>query len=231
MSRSLKYDIPGRDWRVTVDDVRAKGLEGIFAGDVPPPLPLVLEIGFGRGEFLFALATAGPTRAFLGVEYSAKRVLKTARRLARSELHNVRLLLAPAEDVVRDLLPSGSLEAVWVNFPDPWPKKRHHKRRLLQARFVRALAGRLRSGGALHIATDHVGYAESVAEVLGAEPLLENLAEPARWLPEVPGRPPTAYELEWRAEGRALHFFEYRRRLARDAAALGQEGRRGARGG
>jgi tRNA (guanine-N7-)-methyltransferase len=203
--------MPGHDWRVTADDVRAKGLEGIFAGEVAQPLPLVLEVGFGRGEFLLGLAEAARQRAFLGVEYSGKRVLKTARRLARTELRNVRLMLATAEDVIREILPPGSLAAVWINFPDPWPKKRHHKRRLLQPGFVRELAQRLSAGGEFHVATDHAAYAEFIAEVLAAEPLLENLAAPARWLPEVPGRRPTAYEVEWRAEGRPLHFFEYRR--------------------
>jgi tRNA (guanine-N7-)-methyltransferase len=203
--------MPGHDWRVTADDVRAKGLEGIFAGEVAQPLPLVLEIGFGRGEFLLGLAEAATQRAFLGVEYSGKRVLKTARRLARSELTNVRLMLASAEEVTREILPPGSLAAVWINFPDPWPKKRHHKRRLLQPGFVRELAQRLHAGGEFHVATDHSAYAEFIAEVLAAEPLLENLAAPAPWLAEVPGRRSTAYELEWRAEGRPLHFFEYRR--------------------
>ena len=212
MSRSLKYDIPGPDWRITGSDVRAQGIEGLFAADVARPLPLVLEIGFGRGEFLFELARASPDRAFLGVEYSSKRVLKTARRLARTDARNVRLLLASAEEAVAELLPPCSIDAVWINFPDPWPKKRHHRRRLLQPAFVQQLLRRLVSGAALHVATDHAGYAEFIDEVLSAERLLENLAAPARWLPEVNGRPATAYELEWRAEGRPLHFFEYRRR-------------------
>ena len=211
MSRALKHDMPGHDWRVTADDVRAKGLEGIFAGEVAQPLPLVLEIGFGRGEFLLGLAEAARQRAFLGVEYSGKRVLKTARRLARTELRNVRLMLATAEQVICEILPVGSLASVWINFPDPWPKKRHHKRRLLQPGFVRELAQRLAVGGEFHVATDHSAYAEFIAEVLAAEPLLENLVAPARWLAEVTGRRSTAYELEWRAEGRPLHFFEYRR--------------------
>ena len=211
MSRTLKHDIPGHDWRITADDVRAKRLEGIFAGEVAQSLPLVLEIGFGRGEFLLGLAEEARGRAFLGVEYSGKRVLKTARRLARTELRNVRLIRAAAEEVTREILPPGSLAAVWINFPDPWPKKRHHKRRLLQPGFVRELAHRLIAGGELHVATDHSAYAEFIAGVLAAEPLLENLAAPEPWLPDVTGRRPTSYELEWRAEGRPLHFFEYRR--------------------
>jgi tRNA (guanine-N7-)-methyltransferase len=211
VSRRLKHDIPGPDWRIGTDDVRAKGWEGIFAGEVAAPLPLLLEIGFGRGEFLFELARARPRTACVGVECSRKRVLKTARRLARTELRNVRLLHAPAELAVAELLPPDSLCEVWINFPDPWPKKRHQRRRLLQPAFVAALATRLVPGAGLHVATDHAPYAEWIDAVLSAEPALENRA-PGRWLPEVPGRPPTAYELEWRALGRPLHFFEYRRR-------------------
>jgi tRNA (guanine-N7-)-methyltransferase len=211
MSRRLKHDIPGPDWRIGVDGVRAKGREGIFAGEVAEPLPLLLEIGFGRGEFLFDLAGRQPGRACLGVERSRKRVLKTARRLARTPLRNVRLLHAPAELAVAELLPPASLCEVWINFPDPWPKKRHQRRRLLQPAFVAALASRLAAGASLHVATDHAPYAEWIDAVLGAEPALENLA-PGPWLPEVAGRRPTAYELEWRALGRALYFFEYRRR-------------------
>ena len=211
MSRALKHDIPGHAWRITADDVRAKRLEGIFAGEVAHALPLVLEIGFGRGEFLLGLAEEARGRAFLGVEYSEKRVLKTARRLARTELRNVRLMRASAEQVICEILPVGSLASVWINFPDPWPKKRHHRRRLLQPGFVRELAQRLTAAGELHVATDHSAYAGFIAEVLAAEPLLENLVAPAPWLSEVTGRRSTAYELEWRAEGRPLHFFEYRR--------------------
>lgn len=166
MSRTLKHDIPGHDWRVSADDVRAKGIEGIFAGDLARPLPLVLEIGFGRGEFLLGLAEADAGQAFLGVEYSRKRVLKTARRLARTELRNVRLLLATAEEVIRDLLPAGSVASAWVNFPDPWPKKRHHKRRIVQDAFVALVAERLVVGGTLNVATDWAGYAEHIDEVL-----------------------------------------------------------------
>jgi len=218
VSRSLKRDIPGIDWRLSPAELPARlaagGWEAVFGGDVPAPLRLVLEIGFGRGEFLLALAAADPKSAFLGVEYSAKRVLKMARRLARSELRNVRLLEARGEVVVHELLPEASLAECWINFPDPWPKKRHHRRRLLQPAFLRARALRLRPEGLLHLATDHADYAEAIDAGLRAEPLLENAFAPERFLPEVPGRPPTAYELEWRAEGRALYFWCYRRSAA-----------------
>jgi tRNA (guanine-N7-)-methyltransferase len=141
-------------------------------------------------------------------------VLKLARRLARTPLRNVRLVCDTAEAIVGDRLLPGSVAAFWVNFPDPWPKKRHHRRRLLQPAFVRQLALRLAPGGLLHAATDHEGYAEAIAEVLAGEPLLENLHAPAAFRLEPPERVATAYELEWRAQGRACRYFAYRRTRA-----------------
>jgi tRNA (guanine-N7-)-methyltransferase len=210
----MRFDIPGADRRVGFEDLRDLGLAAAFAPDVAAPLPLVVEIGFGRGEFLLALAAERPDRAFLGVEYSTRRVLKMARRVARAGLANLRLVQARGEDVVRELLPEGSVATFWINFPDPWPKKRHARRRLVQPELVHALALRLAPGGELHVATDDVAYAEQIDAALGGEPLLENVLAPARFASEVPGRRATAYEREWRAEGRPLHFFTYRRRTA-----------------
>ena len=214
MTRIRKTDIPGVDRRVSLDDIREKGWPALFAPDLDPPLRLVVEIGFGRGEFLRHMAEAEPATAYVGVEISRKRVLKMARRLARDEIGNVRLLAEPAQALLEQGLPDEGVAAFWVNFPDPWPKKRHHKNRLLQAPLVRQLAKRLAPGGQLEIATDHAEYAEHIAEVLRAETLLENLNAPAPYASEVPGRLHTAYEEMWRADGRALHFFSYRRRLA-----------------
>ena len=211
MSRGLKYDIPGIDFRLSVAEAAERGFAEIFGSDVAKPLPLVLEIGFGRGEFLLHLAEQQPETAFLGVEYSAKRVLKLARRLALTPLRNIRLIEARAEELIADALPDASLSGCWVNFPDPWPKKRHFKRRLIQPAFVAALRARLVPGGLLRVATDHPGYAEWIDEVLGAAAGYENRYAPDRYRPEAPGRMPTAYELEWRALGRSLHFFEYAR--------------------
>ena len=211
MSRALKYDIPGIDFRVDFAEASERGFPEIFGADVAKPLPLVLEIGFGRGEFLLHLAEASPETAFVGVEYSAKRVLKLARRLARSTLHNVRLIEATAEELVTDALPDASLSCCWVNFPDPWPKKRHFKRRLIQPAFIAALRERLELGGRLRVATDHPDYADWIDGVLRAARGLENCYAPDAYRAEAPGRMPTAYELEWRALGRSLHFFEYAR--------------------
>jgi len=214
VGRTLKYDIPGPDRRVEPEEVREKGWEALFAPDLAPPFPLVVELGFGRGEFLMDLARKAPDVAHVGIEVSPKRVLKMARRLARTDLGNVRLVQATAETVVEELLAPDSVETFWVNFPDPWPKKRHHRRRLIQPPFLARLAERLVPGGSLHVATDHVGYAEQIDACLAGEPRLENAFAPEPFLREVPGRMPTAYELEWRSEGRALHFWHYRRRAA-----------------
>jgi tRNA (guanine-N7-)-methyltransferase len=209
MARRLKLDIPGPDRRVLAADVLAKGWPALFGAE--PPLRLVLEIGFGRGEFLIDLALRAPAVAHVGVEISRKRVLKQARRLAKTEIANVRLVHGTGEEAIAELFGPASLDAVWINFSDPWPKKRHHRRRLVQAPLVAAIADRLVPGGVLHVATDDVPYAEHIDAVLAAEPRLANAFAPARWLADVPGRTPTAYELEWRAEGRPLHFFAYRR--------------------
>ncbi len=207
MARKLKYDISGTDWRVDLASLEdpARLFEPV------PSRPLVVDIGFGRGEFLLALAEKQPDVAFLGVEVSFKRVLKMARRLAKTGLANVRLVEGRAEEVLQHL-PEGSIDEAWVNFPDPWPKKRHHRRRLLQPAFLDLLCRRLAPGGVLHVATDHAGYAEQVDEVLSAEPRLENGYAPAAFRRTVDDRPHTAYELEWRAEGRDFHFFLYRLR-------------------
>ena len=108
--------------------------------------------------------------------------------------------------------PDARVAAFWINFPDPWPKKRHHRRRLVQPAFVAELVRCLVPGGQLEVATDHEGYAEQVDEVLAAEPGLENRCAPERFLPAVADRPATGYELEWRALGRSFHFFRYAKR-------------------
>ncbi len=211
MARRLKHDIPGDDWRVAPEDVRQRGIPGLFAPELPDPEAVELEIGYGRGEFLLARAEERPRVGFLGVELSGRRHLKMARRLARSGLRNVRLCRAPAEYLLGECLPAACVDRVWINFPDPWPKKRHHRRRLIQPAFAGELCRVLRPGGCLEVATDHPEYAAWIAEVLSEAAGLENLWAPAPFVPEVPGRRPTAYELEWRAEGRPLHFFRYRR--------------------
>jgi tRNA (guanine-N7-)-methyltransferase len=216
VSRKLKYDIPGRDFRIYLDEYgeppSIARWEEIFAPDVEPPLGLVVDIGFGRGEFLIDAARKEPHRAFVGIERSFKRTLKMARRLARLSIGNVRLVESTAQEGIREFFPEGSIESAWINFPDPWPKDRHAARRLVQAPFVRDLALRLAPGADLHLATDDAAYAAQMAEVLAAEPLLEDLSAPGPVPRAERGRIPTAYELEWESLGRSFHYFSCRRR-------------------
>jgi tRNA (guanine-N7-)-methyltransferase len=212
VSRTLKTDIPGIDWRVSVDDAREQGFEKIFAGRVARPLPLVVEIGFGRGEFLIELAQREPEQAFVGIELSYKRSLKMARRIAKLGIANLALVEARAEELLRDALPDASVACFWLNFPDPWPKKRHARRRFVQAESLALIARKLAPEGLLRVATDDPDYADWIDALLAAEPALENRYAPERWRPAVADRTATAYELEWRALGRSFHFFEYGRR-------------------
>lgn len=211
MTRRLKRDIPGHDWRVALPEVARCGFAALF-GEVAAPLPLVVELGYGRGEFLLGLASASPHTAHLGVELSFRRTLKMARRLARTELCNVRLVQGPAQRIVEDALSDASVACFWINFPDPWPKKRHARRRLLQPDFAALLARRLVPGGDLRVATDDPAYALWIDAALRAQPELLNLHAPEPFAPEECDRQPTAYERAWRAQGRALHFFHYRRK-------------------
>ena len=218
MTRRLRYDIPGCDWRRPHSQIAELGIEGAFAPEFTRPLSLVVEIGFCRGEFMTEMARRHPKRAFLGVEVSFKRVLKMARRLALTDVENIRLLEADGESVVESLLEDASVEEFWINFPDPWPKARHARRRIVQPRFVSQMASRLKDGGVVQVATDDRTYAEEIDRVLSAEPLLRNTYASA-WVCEVAGRLETSYEAAWRADGRSLHFFAYER-LPRSAARV-----------
>lgn len=208
MSRRLKTNIPGIDWRVSVEDLAAKAAIE-FSASVDLELPWVLELGFGRGEFILDLAERDPRRVHIGVEVSAKRVLKLARRLALLPIENIRLVHATAEQALREGLAAKRFERVWINFSDPWPKTRHHRRRLVQRELVQSVAQRLVAGGELQIATDDPIYAEHIDAILRRVAGLENRFAPDPWRPEVPGRLQSAYERIWRAEGRSLHFWCY----------------------
>jgi tRNA (guanine-N7-)-methyltransferase len=137
--------------------------------------PTVLEIGFGMGETTAAIAQARPDVNFLCVEVFAAGIGALARRVDELRLANIRIVQHDAVEVVRDMLVPDSLAGVHVFFPDPWPKARHHKRRLIQPAFVALLASRLAPGGYLHCATDWQHYAEQMLDVLSHEPQLANL--------------------------------------------------------
>ncbi len=139
--------------------------------------PLIVEIGFGMGQATAEIAAARPHDDFLGIEVHEPGVGALLQRIDQQQLTNLRIVQHDAVQVLREMIALSSLAAVHVFFPDPWPKKRHWKRRLIQPPFVALLASRLAPGGTLHCATDWQPYAEQMLEVLSAEPLLANTAD------------------------------------------------------
>ncbi len=154
----------------------------------------IAEIGFGNGENLTALAAAHPDRDYLGIEVHRSGVGRVLLAAEERHLANVRVICHDAVEVLeRQILPQ-SLDEMLILFPDPWPKKRHHKRRLVQGPFVGLLAERLRPGGRVRLATDWQPYAEGMLEVLTAEPRLRNQAADGGFVPRPGERLPTRFE-------------------------------------
>jgi tRNA (guanine-N7-)-methyltransferase len=154
--------------------------------------PVVLEIGFGMGETTATIAASHPDIDYLAVEVHTPGVGSLLKLIAERGLANVRVIQHDAVDVLENMIAPGALGGIHIFFPDPWPKKRHHKRRLIQPAFVSLLASRLSAGGYLHLATDWQEYAQQMLEVLGAEPLLANTA--ADFAPRPATRPLTKFE-------------------------------------
>lgn len=154
--------------------------------------PHILEIGCGMGETTVAIAAAHPETDYLGIEVHGPGVGSLLKQIDTQGLTNLRVIQHDAVEVLRDMIPSASLAGIHVYFPDPWPKKRHHKRRLIQPPFVHELAQRLTPGGYLHCATDWEEYAQQMLEVLDNEALLANSAE--GFAPRPVWRPQTKFE-------------------------------------
>ncbi len=142
----------------------------------PRPAPVVLEIGFGNGEQLLHASINERDRNFIGIEVHRPGVGRLLNALADADVGNIRISNHDAVEVLENQLAPASLDEVRIYFPDPWPKKRHHKRRLIQPEFVALLATRVRAGGFLHLATDWAEYAEHMLEVVDASPQWRNRA-------------------------------------------------------
>ena len=163
-----------------------------FAASFGRAAPRVLEIGFGMGDATAAIAQALPGTDFIGVEVHTPGVGALLKQIGERGLTNLRLIQHDAVDVLQWMITPGSLSGVHVFFPDPWHKKKHNKRRLIQPGFVRLLASRLAPGAYLHCATDWQPYAEQMLAVLSAEPALHNTAE--GYAPKPDYRPLTKFE-------------------------------------
>lgn len=152
----------------------------------------ILEIGFGMGETTEKIATTRSGDNFLGVEVFNAGVGALLKRIEACGLQNIRIIQHDAVEVVRDMIAPDSLAGIHIYFPDPWPKSRHHKRRLIQPPFIDLLASRLAPGGYIHCATDWENYAQQMLAVLGAEPRLKNSCE--GYAPRPDFRPQTKFE-------------------------------------
>ena len=194
---------PGSPWLELADAELPLEAGRLFGA----PVPLEVELGVGKGRFLLEWAAAHPQIGVVGVERARKYLEMAALRAARAGLANVRLVHTTAEDLLFRCLAPAGVAAVHVYFPDPWPKKRHHKRRFFRPENVARLAEVLAPGGLLRVKTDHAGYAGLIAEVLAAEPRLVAVAVAEAF----EGVPTTNFEVKYAREERPVYRLAYRR--------------------
>jgi tRNA (guanine-N7-)-methyltransferase len=171
----------------------------------------VLEIGFGNGEALRRAGVDDPERDFIGIEVHRPGVGRLLNALAADGTSNVRVYCHDAVEILRHDIADASLGEIRIWFPDPWPKKRHHKRRLIQPEFAALLAAKLRPGGLLHLATDWQEYAEHMWDVLDAQPALHNEAGARGWFDRPAWRPQTHFEARGLRLGHGVWDLLYRR--------------------
>lgn len=180
-------------------------LAGLFGRTAP----CIIEIGFGMGEALTSLATVKPEYNFIGIEVYRPGVGALLKRAAELKLTNLRVFCADAVEVLQQAIPDASLHGVHIFFPDPWPKKRHHKRRLIQPEFVSLLTNKLAVNGYLHLATDWEPYAQQMLCVLSAEPRLQNKAGAQQFIPRPDYRPLTKFEQRGKRLGHSVWDLEF----------------------
>jgi len=185
---------------------RLLGSKALFGRDAP----FIVEIGFGMGVATAAIAEALPGTDFLGLEVHAPGVGKLLSEIEARKIGNLSVCRHDAVEVVDAMLAPGSVDGFHVFFPDPWPKKRHHKRRIMSAEFVRLLATRLKAGGYLYYVTDWEEYAEATLEVLSAEPALVNAY--GKWADREPWRPVTKFEQRALRDGRPIRELKFLKR-------------------
>jgi tRNA (guanine-N7-)-methyltransferase len=172
----------------------------------------VLEIGFGSGYSLLEMAKACPEQNFIGIETHLPGIGTLLQGIAVLQLKNIRVYYADAVEVLGQCIPDQSLDVVQLFFPDPWPKRKHHKRRLIQETFVNLLIKKLKPGGTLHLATDWEHYAVHMMKVLSAIPALSNLAGERQYANRSTQRPIiTKFEERGRQSGRAIWELQFER--------------------
>lgn len=191
-------------------------------GSAPPPWgevfgndrPLMLEIGCGVGDFVVQMAALHPDRNFIALDYYNRGCLKTCKRLDKSGLTNVRVIRAEARSFIESCISAASLQGVIINCPDPWPKKRHRKRRLVQSPFVTWLQRFLLPGADFYFATDFDDYGEDVAAFMREQPGFENMLAPDAFRHTLEGYPVSKYMRRFLDEGKRIYYLHYRNTAA-----------------
>ncbi|MGC5007483.1 tRNA (guanosine(46)-N7)-methyltransferase TrmB [Streptomyces sp. DT203] len=194
-------------WGLDIDGQSVLDLPELFDG-----LPVVLEIGFGMGEATARMAADDPGTGILAVDVHTPGQGNLLGLADRNGLSNIRVANGDAIILLREMLPPDSLDGLRVYFPDPWPKKRHHKRRLIQPEFLDLVAQRLKPGAVLHCATDWEPYAEQMLEVLTAHPHFENTRADGGYAPRPAFRPLTRFEGQGLNKGHVVHDLLFARR-------------------
>jgi tRNA (guanine-N7-)-methyltransferase len=170
------------------------------------------EVGFGEGEFLLAMALRHPDMRYVGIERFAEGHRKLVKKVRSEGAENVLTMVGDAYIILNLAFEQGVLDSVTVNFPDPWPKARHARRRLYTEEFFRIAARKLKRGGTVYLATDDRPYAEQAARALAAVSELISTHPERPWLDSSPYPVQTRYETKWIREGRPLHYFVFRRK-------------------
>jgi tRNA (guanine-N7-)-methyltransferase len=174
--------------------------------------PVVLEIGFGMGDSLASMAAAAPEMDFIGIEVHSPGVGRLMHLIDEAGLSNLRAYCCDAVEVLEQCIPDGSLQRVQIYFPDPWHKKKHHKRRLIQAEFVQLLRRKLRVGGVIHLATDWENYAEHMMVVMSSAEGFVNQAGESEYSPRPEYRPVTKFEKRGERLGHGVWDLLFERR-------------------
>ena len=186
----------------------ALDLQQVFGREAPR----CLEIGFGAGEVIGRLAETHAERDYLGIEVHRAGVGRLLLHAQQGSLTNLRVICHDAVEVLRHQIPDASFDEILIFFPDPWHKKRHHKRRLIEPSFLNILAAKLRCGGIVRMATDWQDYAQQMLTVGNAEPALESLSADATYVPRPDFRAPTRFERRGERLGHGVWDLAYRRR-------------------
>jgi len=173
--------------------------------------PIKLEIGFGMGNFLVEMAAKEPASNFIGIDFYHKGIRKLMTRIKKLQLENIRVVYGDIRSKIPILFKDMELNTIYINFPDPWPKKKHIKRRLIKPEFIKQLAQKLDSEGIAYLATDSESYAHEMLEYFNAETLFQNLNSQKGFLKERINLPKTKYEKNFINAGEKIFYLEYMR--------------------